>query len=237
MISIYDLRWGKTSFLAKLVLLFNSHRKENKKTLSKDPRDRASGFSALSSTYYSIAGTAAVQLNNLFRDWRLLLFVPFRAILWGALGVWCYWLMLPFSDRVVKLIGYEGMSPDQCVVRQSILRKRGRLEEASQCINLALAKNPRLGSTRGLLLVASADIRAKEGKLSLAKEILRAAIAEGSDAERIYPEQAARIYRHAADIFDFICGHSSEEGQELRREAEVLAKKAGSKDQVLKLVS
>jgi len=234
--SIYDLSWSETSFLAKLQLFFKSRKQEKEKMQSNNQQVRAAGYSALSGTYYSIVGTAVSQLKAALRP-RLLAPVKVVAwcLTWLPLAAYCYWRMLPLSNRVVELIGYDGMSPEQCDVRQSILRRRGQYEEAKKCIDAALAKNPEKVHTRGLLHVGLAEIYRHEGDWRNTETEVKAAIAEAEKAEKIDPRQAVRIYKHCADLLGWIGGHSPDFSDALRRKAQELAQATGARDQLLKL--
>jgi tetratricopeptide (TPR) repeat protein len=236
MTSIYDLSWGETSFLAKLQLFSKSRKQEKEKMRSSDARVQAGGYSALSSTYYSIVGTAFSQLKAALHP-KLL--APVKVVLWCftwlPLAAWCYWRMLPLSNRIIELIGYDGMSADQCDVRQSVLRRRGQYEEAKKCIRAALAKNPEKAHTRGLLRVGLAEIYRHEGDWRNAEAEVRMALAEAAEAEKQDPRQAARIYKHCADITDFVEQGDPLPGSQLRRKAQELAQATGARDQLLKL--
>lgn len=236
MTSIYDLSWGETSFLAKLQLFFKSRQQEKQKMQSNDRQVQAGGYSALSSTYYSIVGTAFSQLKAALRP-KLLAPVKVAAwcLTWLPLAAYCYWRMLPLSNCIVELIGYEGMSADQCDVRQSVLRRRGQYEEAKRCIQAALAKNPEKAHTRGLLRVGLAEIYRHEGDWRNAESEVRTALAEAVEAEKQDPRQAARIYKHCADITDFVEQGDPLSGGQLRRKAQELAQATGAHDQLLKL--
>lgn len=239
MTSIYDLSWSKTSFLAKLQLFFKSRKREKQRMQSDDPIVQAQGYSALSSAYYSIVGTAVSQLKAIFRLRWLMWFAPVRIIIWGftwlPLAARCYWRMLPLSNRVVELIGYEGMSADQCDIRQSVLRRRNRLTEAKECINAALAKNPEKAHTRGLLHVGLAEIYRKDGDWRNAETETQMAIGAAKEAEEKDPRQAARIYRHCASITDFFEAGDPIPGSQLRHKAKTLLQTVGAEDQLLKL--
>jgi len=76
MTSIYDLSWSKTSFLAKLQLFFKSQKRERQKMQSDDRQVQAQGYSALSSAYYSIVGTAFSQLKATLRPKWLVWLCP-----------------------------------------------------------------------------------------------------------------------------------------------------------------
>lgn len=231
---IYDLSWGETSFLAKLQLFFKSRKQEKEKIWSGDRQVQAGGYSALSSTYYSIVGTAFSQLKMAFRPKP----VPVRFVAWFftwfSLFAWCYWRMLPLSNRVVKLIGYDGMSADQCDIRQSILRRRGKYDEAKKCIRVALAKNQTKAHTRGLLRAGLAAIYLHVNNWRDARLQVHLAITEVVLVERQDLRQAARIYRQCADIIDIV-EPDSFFGKDLRRIAQEFAQAADAKDQLLKL--
>ena len=234
--SVYTLSWGETSFLAKLQLFSKSRKQEKEKMRSSDARVQAGGYSALSSTYYSIVGTAFSQLKAALRPkWRAPVKVAAWGLAWFPLAAYCYWRMLPLSNRIVELIGYDGMSADQCDVRQSVLRRRGQHDEATRCIRAALAKNPEKAHTRGLLRVGLAEIYRHKGDRRNAQTEVQAALAEAVEAEKQDPRQAARIYKHCADITDFVEQGDPIPGSQLRRKAQELAQTTGARDQLLKL--
>lgn len=235
MASIYGLSWNETSFLSKLQLFLKSRKQDGKKILSNDCCAQAEGYSALSSTYYSIVGTAFSQLKAGLQQ-KLIAPVKIAAwcTTWLPLSVWCYWRMLPLSNQVVDLVGYNNMTADQCDVRQSILRRRGQYKEAEKCISIALGKNPGKAHTRGLLHVGLAEIYQKWGLLQNAREQVLAAIMVAEDTGGQDPRQAARIYRHCANLFE-IGGNGSYSATDLRRKAQELAKATNASDQILKL--
>lgn len=229
--STHELSWNKTSFSDKLRLFFESRGEEKEKIRSISLMIKAEGYSNLSSTYYSIAGTAFFQLKAILKSGKLV-FVLFQIIIWSLtwlpLAAWCYWRMIPLSNRVVTLIGYDKMSADQCDIRQSILRRRGRIVEAKSCIEYALRKTVVKAYTRGLLRVALADIFKKEEEFEKAKKEVEKAITEAKKAEKKYPQQATRIYRSAAIIL------GKEEGKDFLKKAKILANEANAEDQILK---
>lgn len=237
MASIYDLSWGKTSFIAKLKLLFKSQKSAKRKTRYWwDPQMQSQEYSALSSAYYSVASTAFSQLKATLRPTWLVWLAPLRMLMWCftwlPLAAWCHWRMLSASDRVVELIGYGEMSADQCDVRQSILRRRGRYDEAEKCILAALAKNPEKAHTRGLLHVGLAEIYRHDGDWRNARTEARTALVLAEEAEKQDPRQAARIYRHCADIADFV---EKGAGGALRLKAQEIARATDAQDQLLKI--
>ncbi|MEK7649451.1 MAG: hypothetical protein AAB367_00590 [Patescibacteria group bacterium] len=237
MTSIHDLSWGETSFLAKLELFLRSQKREKEEKLrSVSPWVQAQGYSALSSIYYSIVGTATSQRKAVFRlSWLAPLQIIAWLLTWLPLAAWCYWRMLSLSDRVVKLIGYDDMSADQCDIRQSILRRRIKYGEAEGCIRIALAKKPEKAHTRGLLHVGLADIYRYKGERSAMMQEVESALAEAREAEGLEPRQASRIYRHCADIVELVQPRDLVQCGELRRKARELAEATGAEDQLLKL--
>lgn len=239
MISTYDLSWSKTSFAAKLQLFLKALQNEKKRMRSGDRQAGVEACSSLSSTYYTIVGTGFSQLKATLRPKWLIWLAPLRILLWCLtwlpLAAWCYWRMLPLSNRTVELIGYDGMSADQCDIRQSILRRRGQYEEAKLCIRVALAKNPEEAHTRGLLRVGLAEIYRHEGDRQKVETEVQNALTEAEIAEKQDLRQAARIYRHCANLIDFVEKGDPIPGSRLRRKAQGLAEEAGAQDQLLKL--
>ncbi len=232
--SIYDLSWDESSFLANLQLFFASRKQEQENIRSSDRLVRAQGYSVLSRTYCSIVGSAFAQLKLSLRSrW----FAPVRIASWCCawlpLAAYCYWRMLPLSNRVVAFVGYDGMSPDQCDVRQSILRHRGKYDEAKQCICVALAKNPEAAHTRGLLHVGLAEIYRRDDDRDNADVEVRLALVDAAASEWRNPRQAVRIYRRCADVVDFVKRGHLLSGRDLRRKAQLLAKGVGIRDQLL----
>ncbi len=239
--SISDLSWKKVSFGDKLRLFYRSRKEKGVEIKLGDQWEQASACSALSSTYYSVASTAHAQIKA---RWKRKAFVLFRLpeiIAWALLGGYCYWRMLPLSNRVVKLIGYGGMSADQCDVRQSILRCRGKDSEAVECILNALTrKKPEKAHTRGLLRVGLANVYIRESRQVYrrnAKENIELALAEVAEAEQEFPEQAVRILRHCADLLCRIDPGNQTRAEALREKAEELARGIGAKDQTLKIAN
>ena len=239
MTSIYDLSWSKTSFLSKLELFLKSQKREEQKIQSDDPILQAEGLSALSSTYYSIVGTAFSQLKATLRPRWLVWLAPVRVVVWCftwlPLATWCYFRMLTLSNRMVEVVGYDKMSADQCDIRQSILRRRNRLAEAKECIAVAFGKNPEKAHTRGLLHAGLAEIYKTEGNWREAEAKVQLAVKEAEEAEKQDPRQAARIYRHCASVADFFEMGDPIPGSRLRRKAETLLQSIGATDQLLKL--
>jgi len=128
---------------------------------------------------------------------------------WLPLAAWCYWRMLPLSNQIVKLIGYDGMSAAQCDVHQTILRCYKRYDEARMCILAALAKNPGEVHIRGLLHIGLARIHQQNRDWVSVQIEVDKVIAEAPKAARENPQQATRIYRHCADLVDQIGGGRS----------------------------
>ena len=135
---------------------------------------------------------------------------------------------------MVELIGYYGMSADQCDVRQSILRRCAYHEEAKRCIDIALTKNPEKAHTRGLLHIGLAEVYRHEGDIESVETEVKAALVEAKMAEKEDPRQAARIYKSCARLIGLVQGNGSE-GSRLRHKAEELARSVDAQDQLLKL--
>ncbi len=240
MSTVYDLSWNETSFLAKLQLFFKSNKQERRKIQSRDLQVQAEGYSALSSTYYSIVGTAYAQLKVVSQPkLTILLHVVAYCFTWLPLAVWCYWRMLTLSNHVVTLIGYEGMNADQCDVRQSILRRRGQYDEAKKCIHATFIKHVEKAHTRGLLHVGLAEIYRHECAWRKAQVEVLSALTEAEKTESQDPRQAMRIYRSCADLTDyfgnFMYQGNMTSGDKLRSKAQALAEETGAQDQLLKL--
>ncbi len=236
--SAYERSWNKTWFLSKLLLFLESRDSVAIWLASTDPEERAAGYSALASTYHSIYGTAGAQLRATLRPWWLVWLAPVRLALWCItwlpLGAWCYLRALPLSNKVVELIGYEGMTADMCDTRQSILFFRGRYGGARTCIRAGLKKIAE-AHTRGLLCVGLAEIYEREGNWYAVEIYTLRAISAAEEAEKEEPLQAARIYRHCASLIDFFEINNPLPGNQLRRRARALLQEAGAKDQLLKI--
>lgn len=228
MTTIYDLSWKKISFYDKLQLFFASRKECQFRIGCENIYGKASAYSALSSTYYSILGTAYAQLETGTPTQRLLCLIT-----WLPLAIWCYWRMLPLSNKVVELIGYENMSAEQCDIRQSILRRRKRLKEAEKCIRSALEKCPEK-HTRGLLYVGLAEIHFKNNDSYYGGNAIDSAIHFANLVETTEPLQSARIYRNCANILELNI-EGSLRVNELREKACSLAMSKEAKDQLLKL--
>ncbi len=237
--SLFHLSWNDASFLGKLVLFVKSQLNSNFK--SSNTAKRAEGYSALSSNYYSIAATTVARLRTLLTwRWSKLLLLPFALlaylVTWLPLGAWCYWRMLAASHKVVELIGYEGMSADQCDIRQSILRRRGYYSEASHCITIGLRKGDVSNTTRCLLFIGLADVCLHLDGATRVPTILKEILALAPSVSD--PHQLVRIYRNSADLMDRIGKGTTISGvssQELREKAHAIAIAHDMADQLLKL--
>lgn len=243
MADIFNLSWSRTSFFSKLLLLGKSVWRERGRVNSFDARIKADGYSALSSTYYSIVGTAGAYFGILAKSrpsvpiaGHALVLARLCAALatWLPLGAWCWWRMLYLSNRVVELIGYERMSAAQCDIRQSILRLRKRPDEARVCINHGLSKRDAELHTLGLLYAGLADVEMREGNAGSAADMIRSALAYAARAEAANARQAARIYRQCAGVSERLA-ESDFSAPKLRAKAESLARATGASDQLLKL--
>jgi hypothetical protein len=233
MTSTYDLSWKETSLWKSHVLFFQATREAGARIRkASHHREVASACSALSSTYLTLSGRGITKIKNSFN----LFWLPITAL--------CYFRMLPLSNHVVKLIGYNEMTADQCDIRQSILRARSRfslfnrkkfLMDADECIDIAIGKNPEKSHTRGLLYADWADIKVKWGQLSGAESDLITALAHAEVAKEEEPAQASRIYRKCALVSDLLEVEGLPSGEILRANAKRLAEIAGAKDQLLKI--
>jgi len=242
--SLFDLSWNDDSFLAKLRLFFGAHLHAAKNLQSYDLMSRAEGYSALSSTYYSICGTTKAKLGAILgikRSVWIGVAQSFKVlawcITWLPLGGWCYFWMLPLSNQMVALEGYEGLSPGQCDVRQSILRRRGKYVEAEMCIRSAFVKGPREAFTRGLLHVGLADVYLHQGSHQGAEMEIERALEEADAIVLEDPRQASRIYRQCASLTRSIGSGGHLSAVRLYQKAIELASSVGAKDQVLKAQS
>ncbi|MEX0931618.1 MAG: hypothetical protein WDZ88_02595 [Candidatus Paceibacterota bacterium] len=242
--TIQSLSWDEISFLAKLRLFSKSREQEKEKIRSNNPQIQAEGYTSLSGTYYGITSTAFFQLKASFQSGWL---TPAKVTLWGItwlpLGMCCYWRMLPLSNKVVELVGYDGMSADQCDIRQSILRHRGSNTERMECCKAGLSKSPQKAHTRGLLYVGLAEARLSEflelrysGEINSptaeaiklkAERAVRLALRAAEEAESQEPLQTSRILRRCAFVIEELENGETEEGGFLLHEAERVLEEAG----------
>lgn len=228
---IYDLSWNKDGFFDKVSLV----KKSRQEVKVAKTNNKVGTLSALSSTYYSVAGTAIAQLRSKTQlSWKSLL-LPLWFVTWLPLGAWCYWRMLPISNKALRIAGeYQNLSVSQCDDRQSILRRRGQLDEALFCINSTFYKEP-VGHTLALLLVGKADVLERQnkewGNFSEIKGLIYRALDIAKEIESDEPQQAIRIYRNCANLVERI----GEDGSLLRKKAKQIAQRVGAKDQLLKI--
>lgn len=239
MASIHALSWNTTSFLSKLSLFVKSHFRQRASLHSKNSYDRGNGYSALSSTYYSIAGTAMSRLNAIKRSSQVPILKPFRLLLWGLtwlpLGAWCAMRMTSLSDKALQLRGHL-MTADQYDIRQSILRSEGRYRDARRCIEQGLGLKPIKAHTRGLFYVGFADVSLHEKDREAAEHFIGCAIRAAEIAEQDGEDrQAARIFAGCARLADVLKMRTPVWRQSLRDQAHKLADASGAKDQKLKL--
>jgi hypothetical protein len=155
-------------------------------------------------------------------------------VTWLPLAAWCYWRMLHLSNKVVSLIGYHKMTPEQCDIRQSILRRRGRYDEAQRCIE-SISCKIESRTTQALLLLGLAEIHKVRGDRESVKKAVGPALIYAQFAEEEDPHQAIRIYRKVADLLVFAEGRDSKAAHSYREKARVTALKCGALDQSLKL--
>lgn len=202
--TIHDLRWRKTSFLAKIQLFYKSRLVEEEKLRSTDRFEQAVGYSNRSEVYCHIGNSAIANFWSAFSPWWLVWLAPFRLLAWGItwlpLGAWCYYHMLPLSDKALALRGESGMSAEMFQIRQCILRSRRKYAEAKTCIECGLSRHPQKASMRGLLHAGLADIYLHEDNWQKAYEEEQAALNAAHQCEAGDPLLAAQIYRQCADV-------------------------------------
>lgn len=232
MASIYDLSWKRISWIDKLNLIRKSQQDHAKKFNSGDDIIKAEGCSALSSTYYSVLGTAFAHLKLAFKfSWKFPAKFLFWIFAWLPLAMWCRWRMTYWSNQVVKLIGYEGMTADQCDVRQSILRRCGRWSEAEDCIQIGLKASNLQAHTESLLRIGLAHVYFQGKNYDAAKKETERAFTCGHEVVGDL-NQSSRIYRHCANLFKRFKDPSANYSAEV---AEALAKETGARDQYQKM--
>lgn len=235
--SAYDLAWKHTSLRSKLLLIEKSRDLEFWKIVSDNVAAQAQGHSALSSTYYSVAGTGVSKLlsyrNQGFKTFFL---ISCWLLSWFPLVITSLILMKKHSDKVEDLLGKD-MSADQCDVRQSILFRLRKYDKAIEIGLLGLSKMPLSTHTEGLLhsVLAKGYIRKKETYPEALNSIY-VALKKASETEAQQPLQASRIYKHIGDTFLL---HQDNEvnrlgAEEWYKKSSALAKKYGAMDQTLK---
>lgn len=238
MASIYDLSWSKDSFIAKLILFVKSNINERKRIKSDNNIEKASGYSALSSTYYSIFGTAFAKFKVMFK-FKSLLFLPVKLPIfiftWAPLLLWCNYRMLHLSNKFALLINFEDTTSGECDIRQSILRRRGKYNEAESWIKLGLEKKDIEKHTIALLYIGLADIYKNWRDWRKTEEYVGKALEIAAQVEEINPNQAVRIYKHCANLTDWFEEGDPLPGKNLRKKAENLARRIGAKDQIVKI--
>ncbi len=185
---------------------------------------RVSYYSMLSSTCYSIAGTAHKRTEG-----RSILLVSH----WYVLGGLCYLLMEPIANRMMRVAG--GMkitTADQLNIYQSIKRRRGKDAEALSAIIMALGKNEMSPHTRGLLLVGKADIAVALGGVEVALNDLSQAATIAKEGIDLKVEQRASIFKGISRVFRRM--RHFEEAEAFRRKAIATGEECGARDQIAK---
>lgn len=242
MVSIYDLSWNKDSFISKICLFFksnlNARKRINLGNKLGNYRDKAAAYSALSSIYYSIAGTAYAKFRAIFEVNSLWLFCvkfPTFIFTWAPLGLWCNYRMLHLSNKFALLIDAEDATSGECDIRQSILRRKGKYIQAKIWILLGLNKKDIETHTGALLYIGLADIYKNSGDWRKTEEYVGKALEIVAQVEEINPNQAVRIYKHCANLTDWFEEGDPLPGKNLRKKAENLARRIGAKDQIVKI--
>lgn len=230
--SIGHLSWEEDSFFAKLELFFRSWKETRYRRRQAVKSVRADGYSALSSTYYTIAGTARAKLGQELKPLSDICWF----FTWAPLGAWCFLRMLPLSNKAFRLSGgYHGLTAGKCDTRQCILRARHNYREAETCIAIALTKRSAEAHTRGLLRAGLVDICQHDGHITMAVMNVDLALTEAEIARETNPLQASRIYRQCARVVEKLgANYPSSTASELLAEARKLAEAASAKDQILK---
>ena len=233
---IYRLSWDDDTFFGKVKLLLSSYKKEREKIDSQNPYTKGAGYSALSSTCFSIANTAKAKLKASFSPWYL---APFKLTIclftWVPLGAFCFFWMLPLSNKVEEILGCESMSANQCDIRQSVLRAWHFYRKALNCAQWGLAKKDISTHTIALLHLGMSDIYLKIKCPFTAEEHLLEVTHKIEKIKKENPRQAVRIYKKSAFLYQKIHGHESIKAKTLLKKAEKLAKEIGAKDQLTKI--
>ena len=220
---LYHLSWCEAGFASKLKLFFSETWKQHKRTFTLHTQTRVSAYSSLSSTYYGIAGTGFAAYRSAKGNPADLVF---WGLMWLPLSAYCFVMMRLYSRFAVWAAGLNNLTPDQCDVRQSILRKWLAYHAAARVIREGLQK-PCAPHTWGLLNVAYAEVARKlrypshDPSLSINHALIAA-----KECEEKCPQQAVRIYRQ--------CGVLKGD-RDLLEKAHFLALKHGLDDQLLKL--
>lgn len=253
--SIFDLSWNEVDFFEKLHVVIKSEKESNTIWLQEfrrewngsleDDKDqidkKINSLSALSSTYYTVTGTAGRQIKRILWDQFgtiqgafMFIFNIWQVPFWLLLGGYCFLRELPTSNKMLKIAGgYENLTADQCDVRQSILRRHRKWKEALVCIKFGLSKKL-IGHTRAFLLIGRVYTHLglkcffEKGE----KTDLDEAISIANAICVTNPNQAIRIFRHCGHLYNkTYCG----DGKSFLKKAELLAKSIGAKDQLLKM--
>lgn len=227
--SVDDLSWNADSFWAKVRLFLASYRQNWAAIMGGNAASQSAASSALSSTFYSIVGTAHAKLSEVGRQeiaWRYWYFVTWFWT-WGLLGGYCYLAMQWHSNAV------DIRTADQADIRQSILRRTRRYAEAITLIREFYENSA--GHTRGLLAVGLADCYGYVEHVGSARERTRyinEAVDTAHQVSEAQPAQAARILRKVADLLTE--DRKVEEANRARQQAISIAAGIGAKDQILK---
>jgi hypothetical protein len=239
----FRLSWKKDGFASKVYLTLDAYievfmvwlvwlTETSPDHLVETRINRLGAMSALSSTLYSVAGTAKSKFVS----------TKPQTYHWLLLGVMFY-SAVRVSDRMVKLAKkWEiELSPNQLDIRQSILRRANRLDDALECIGEALEKLPEPSMTKCLLLAGMAEVHTvllRQMK-STRPEILAIVGQITENHERanrgklVEPGQTVRVYRMLAVVHERIGDH--EKSVMFRGKAFLVAQSHGLHDQIAKL--
>jgi hypothetical protein len=228
-ISFQEASWNRVDFKSKW-WLFKSEREAYQRDMTvANFERRVSACSKLSSTYYGIASTGKVVMEDILRRKKLGEIVK-SLYTWLPLTAFCYYRMSIISDKMFRIAGgVAALSADQADVRQSILRVKGRYDEAYSLIEFALEKKKMQKHTRGLLYIGLAECEKKLKKTRFENSIY-AAYKLAGDIASSDPRQAVRIYRGCARLTKY-----EEFKMSCQKEAQKLTQNADMIDQGLKL--
>ena len=178
--------------------------------------DPVEALSARSSLYHSYAG-------NLMRKggkWQRPLHFP-KAMVYLCLA-------MRASDAMLRRAGgMQYLTADQLDVRQSILRKTGRKQEAIECIEAALSRPSLKPHTHALLLIGLGETTGDIDSILAAYHFIGTIERSGE------LEQLVRVLRHCAR--QFLRHGYIDEADDANRRAGEIAKKIGARDQLIKM--
>ncbi len=168
--------WGPTGAIA-----YAEARFEQQMNSAQTDRERAGAHTSLSSTYYTARGNADAHLRKSEGDERER---------WSERSQTYLKKALHHSNEVERLVGVEGMTPDQLDVRATILHSAGRTGEALGLVDEALARSEVTPESHALLLTRKARIHDERGRHSEAAALL---IQAREEAKKVRGQTQVRI--------------------------------------------